>query len=207
MRHTLLTICALAFSGSAQAAPVLFDIEGEAFDLSQPIVSIDQAIAAASGRTADATFTPSGLDYPRGARKTVRSSNLLSQLIGVDAGTLSGDDIVLETSVFVFRGVIDLTGGIETFDVASDDGFALFIDGMEIGRQDRPRSYASTEIMGDFGIGLKTFALVTYENRGRMGFRLAINGEAAELRQTPLPPAAALMAGGAMLLLRRRRRF
>lgn len=207
MKHlALIASLTIATAGSANAATVLVGVEGAVFDSASSFATVDDAISFADTNTAVGTFTVGTLNYPASAN-TTSSSNTVTDILGADAASFVGSDVQLQTSVFVFEGLIDLAGGSQSFTVGSDDGFALFIDGAEVSRFSNPRSYNETTVTADLGVGLKTFKLVYYENFGNTGVAFEIDGAAVtNVDPVPLPMAAPLMAGGLVTLTAARRR-
>ncbi|MEM9839165.1 MAG: hypothetical protein AAF830_08420 [Pseudomonadota bacterium] len=184
---------ALFAASSASAATVLVNVSASVYDSSSQMNTVDDWIAFANANPAVATFDVSSLNYPANSN-TIKSNKMISEMIGGDASTLSGLDIKLETTVWVFEGMIDLAGGTQTFSVGSDDGFALFIDGVEVSRRTAPRGFDWTDVTGDFGTGLKTFKLVYYENQGNTGVALKIDGVVADnIMSVPAPSSGVLM--------------
>lgn len=195
-------LCTLA---QASAATVLVGVTGKVYDGASSMSTVDDWMAFASSNPAAASFDVGTLNYPANSN-TTRSTNRVSDLIGEDAATLSGIDVKLETTVWVFEGMIDLQGGVQTFSVGSDDGFALFIDGVEVSRRTAPRGFGWTDVTGDFGTGLKTFKLVYYENKGNTGVAFKVDGFAvSNTMAVPVPPSGVLMGFflGALMVMPR----
>lgn len=209
MRTTMVTAAAclgLSF-GAAQAAPILVDVEAAVYDLSESSANVDAAIAAISGLTAAATFDVTALDYPSGSN-VLSSTDNISDMIGTDFASLTGADVKLETTVWVFSGFIRLAGGTQTFSVGSDDGFSLSIGGTEISRYSNPRSFHTTSVTTDVGAGLQSFMLVYYKNFGSTGVAFSVDGSTALAGEAvPTPGSLALMASGGLVMMGMQRKF
>ncbi len=99
------------------------------------LANIDQAIAAANARTADATFLSTSIDYGDALGTVTRPFDwgigTLAEFLNADAGTINPASVAtqdIQESVFRFTGSVLLTNG-EAVSVTSDDGFRLIIDG------------------------------------------------------------------------------
>lgn len=156
-------------------------------------------IATALASTPTATFNSTGIDYPLGAQNTVGSSTTLAAFLGTDAGSLSGaGGTTLEGSVFRFTGHLKLLALSNTFTVASDDGFRLFIEGTLVSEFFGNRPFGTTSATrADLGTGIKAFELIYWENGGVTGVEFEVNGRTV----TPIPvgPALPMLAGALSL--------
>ena len=142
-------------------------------------------------------------------------STSLSIFLGTDGASLVGTNTAdLTTSVFRFTGWLDLAAGTNSFNISSDDGFQLKIDGNVVASFDGNRGFGSTFVEADLGAGPKPFELIYWENGGCTGVVFGMNGNLAEFADAstatpvPLPAGLPLLAGGlgAFALARRRQR-
>ncbi|GGY44832.1 PA14 domain-containing protein [Parvularcula lutaonensis] len=205
------SIAALPFvfaslANAASAAPILLDVKGQVWDSDRSLSSVDDALRLINTRASDAQFDVSAIDYPRGLdQQKQRSGVLLSDFLDDDAASLTGKDFSVETSAFLFTGMINLSAGENLFTVASDDGFELTIDDVLVSQHRGRRGFRSTSKTADLGGGLKAFTLVFFENRGRTGVEFLVNREVATaMAQTPAPGGLALMGAGMAFLAARR---
>jgi hypothetical protein len=158
-------------------------------------------------RGADATFVSTGINY-LGDQTTAQT---MSSFLGADAGGLGalGGNAVLGT-ILRFAGTISLNAGLNNFDIYSDDGFRLIIDGNVVNFFDALRPPSSSNF--DFFAGAAgdhSFELVYFETQVVLAaLAVKVNGSYLTPAAVPLP------AGGLLLLstlaglagLRRRRR-
>ena len=201
-----------ALPAAALGAPVLSGVTADVFDVGDvPIGSVDQALDLVAGRSPDAAFAVTALDYPAGDDDTADSGTTsLSAFLGPDAASLTGTDLTLQDSVFVFTGQILLSEGEQTFAIGSDDGFRLTIGGSVIAEFNDSRGFGQTSVTVDAGVGLASFMLVFYDDNGDGGIEFLVDGSIAEAVGAdviPLPGAAVLLASGLVgaAAVRRRR--
>lgn len=181
--------------------------QGEFFNVSGSTRSIDDAISSITGVAPDATFVSTAIDYPNGDRDVISSRRNLSTFLGADADSLVGDGSVrVESSVFRFSGFIKLIPGVQSYSLASDDGYRLTINNTIVTEQSTPRAFRETQLDADLGTGIVPFELIFYENFGRTGVEFFINEDLAVPSPVSLPAGAPLIltALGALALLRRR---
>ena len=206
IRPTLAALALTLATSAAQAMSV-----GYFHDADRAITSIEAALAFIDGRAADATFASSAIDYPAG-RDVLSSEDSLAAFLGADAPSIAGDgSVAMRTSVTRFTGWLDLAAGPRSFEVGSDDGFALFLGGRRVSQFSDTRSFRTTSVMADLGAGRTPFELVYYENGGSTGVRFSVDGEvvtgAAPIAAIPLPATMpmVLLGLGAFAWLRLRR--
>lgn len=211
----------LAAAPSASAVGVGF--QGEFWDAGS-LSNLDAALAVIDSRSADATFTSSVIDYPRGSGGSITDNTALSTYLADDAASLIGapdiGDVKLGGSIFRFTGFLDLTEARNTFKVGSDDGFRL-----TLGDPGTPlftmahtgqRGFRSTTQTATLS-GLVAVELIYFENAGRTGVEFRVNdvfaSGAAAPQQTqpsavPIPATLPLLLGGlgfGAIWLRRRK--
>lgn len=210
MRTLLCTIATATMLATPATSATIF---GEFWDAAGPLGSIAQAEVVIAGGAPDATFMSSGIDYPIGPQTTVvDASTTLEEYLGADAASIVGTTPTdLTYSVFRFSGFLELTAGMNTVSVGSDDGFVLDLNGSALSF-DGNRSFATTSVMFDNPTTeLIPFELIYWENTGLTGIEFSLNGEivTGEGRTptvVPLPATAGLLLIGGLGfgLLRRR---
>jgi len=212
---------ALVCSGSAMAATASFwdvDIVGSGdccpgSALQTPgnpannqVNNITDALAIIGDREADATFTSTGIDYPQGGGADSSSvGGTLQDFLGSDWASLLDNPGSLRTvdgsttmlgSVFQFTGIVNTILGTNFGSVASDDGFLLEIDGVEVARFDGTRPInAPTPFSFASDGSQKPFRLVFFEdNKSLVGVYAELNG--GVLTPVPLPAGLAMLLTG-----------
>lgn len=146
----------------------------DAFASLNSIASAEQLMT----EPADGFFKASSFHYTDQGRH-----NLEDFLGATDSLSLRGGDkkAELTTMAFHFRGYIDLTVGDHVFDVGSDDGFRLKIDGQIVSQYDGNRPYAQNQ--GTFTAakaGLYPIDLVYWENGGAARLTVQMDGQTLE---------------------------
>lgn len=163
----------------------------------------------AGNPTPDATFQSTGIDYG-GPSPFVFSD--LATFLGADAASLnpaSAGTINMLGSVITIAGAISLDAGINAFDVFSDDGFSLKINGTEIGREENLTAPANFSFNYDAGAGgIADFEIAWFEGsttQAALGVKL--NGDTLTAA-VPLPAAGFLLIGalGGLAAVKRRRK-
>ena len=164
---------------AANADPIVGEFWDVAAQTGNPITSgfpelnpmvgsyLDMVDIIIASRPADATFQSSGIAYPD-AGVGGNTSDPLSVFLGADAATLTPDvstTLVLGT-IFRFTGLVDLAAGNNVFDIYSDDGFRLSIDGVFVGALDALRPPSSSTINYNSATGgLASFELIYFETQ------------------------------------------
>jgi hypothetical protein len=169
-----------------------------------PVNSASDALAFVNSNAATATFQSTGISYNMTAPHLMPT---LGGFLGSDVITLSGNagDSFLGT-ILTFTGVINLLNGNNVFDIFSDDGFILYVDGVEKGRLEGLRAPGSTTLNVASSGGNKSFRLIYFEgSQTQAALQVKLNG--ATLAAVPLPAGGLLLLGGlgALALARRRK--
>lgn len=163
----------------------------------------------AGNPTPDATFQSTGINYGTPPNYTFTD---LNAFLGADAASLnpaSAGTINMLGSVITIAGAISLDAGINTFDVYSDDGFSLKIDGSEILRRENLVAPTNFNTSFDAGVGgLFDFEITWFEGsttQAALGVKL--NGDTLTAA-VPLPAAGFLLIGalGGLAAAKRRRK-
>lgn len=174
---------------------------------------LDSVDAIVAGRPADYLFESSGINY--GAVTRIRSVSLES-FLGADGGTLTGgaENSVLGT-ILRLTGFVKLTEGENLFQIYSDDGYRLVVDGMVAGEFDGlrgPNSKLTNDIVTSASERVVPFQLLYFEAQTRDAQLVAsLNGSiiTGELTPIPLPAGLPLLLAGVVvfggLRLRQRR--
>lgn len=160
------------------------------------------ALAIIDFRPGNATFDSTFIDYPQGGGANSTSNGVsLSTFLGTDASSLNGPvgigDTVMRGSVFEFTGVVNFLAGVNSFSVASDDGFLLEIGGAEVARFDGTRAIGSPSTFDyDAGAGgNKAVRFVFFEDQNvQVGVQVTLNGDL--MAPVPLPAAAWMLIAG-----------
>lgn len=140
------------------------------------------AIAYSDANAAEGAFQSTYVDYSNGAIDVVDDSTLLSNFLGVDAGSLTGGvgSNNLETSLFRFQGGIAIRpeydldpaapGITVRFDLGSDDGSGMRISDITVIDNGGDHGYGFQGNFATFEVpGLYPVDLVYYENFGVTG--------------------------------------
>jgi len=212
---TSAAVCAatiVSCAGSASAAT----FDGTFWDLPWgPGESL--AVYYAEKLAPTASFTSSAIDYPNGTGGSIDDGTTLATFLGADAATLTGAGYTtLDGSVFRFTGYLDISAGMHTFTISSDDGFVLNFfnqDGTKaLIASAGSRAYSSTFVDVLYAADTLTrFELYYYEDYGATGVQFLIDGQIAAPADAPsdvpVPAAGLLLAGalGAFGFARRRK--
>ena len=168
-----------------------------------------KAIIAANP-TADSTFISTGLNYPR-IGGTFSSASLAS-FLGDDSLSLTPDYVRTQNdvlgSIFRFTGEIYLEEGENKFEVISDDGFEMMVDGTIVdsfsglrrpndglgGADDPDVSFFTAREEGFY-----SFSMIYYEGKAvEASLNATVNGRV--IGAVPVPAALPLMLGGFALM-------
>jgi flagellin-like hook-associated protein FlgL len=129
------------------------------------------ANAYVAGNAPNATFTASSIDYPNGPSNNGGAT--IGAFIGVDAPTLSNAAVAtapMNQAIFVFEGDLKVPAdGTYSFNVGSDDGFDLQIDGVTVSQFPGNRGFAFTNLNINLTQGSHDFRLLYWENAGGHG--------------------------------------
>ena len=208
------TVLGLSMASAANAAPfqgAFYDVGGYGTYLDPgsvvgaPLADSNAAVLAflAGNPVADATFTSGGIGY--GAQ----AIGSLADFLSTDAGSIIGDGTTsFLGSILTFSGTIDLLAGLNNnFEVFSDDGFLLYINGVLAGSYDGLRAPSSSLFAVDGGAGGHAqFDLIYYEGSQVLA-ALDVNLNGNTLAPVPLPAGGLLLIGaiGGLAALRRRK--
>ncbi|WP_135506865.1 VPLPA-CTERM sorting domain-containing protein [Roseovarius aestuariivivens] len=166
----------------------------------------------AGNPTPTATFKSTGIDYG-GPSPYILSD--LGTFLGADAASLSpasAASIDMLGSVIVLTGTIRLGAGINNFEVFSDDGFSMLLNGVEVGRFEGLRGPGSSFFNVDAGFGGDVNMELRYFEGAltQAALRAALNGKTITGLPTPVPiPAAGFLlisALGGLVAVKRRRK-
>lgn len=201
---------AFAMLGGTASAATLVGVTGTFYDSASPILGLADADAVVTAGGADATFDLTRIDFPAVSGSSLSGSTSLSAFLGANGTVTSGNgNLAIETSVFVFEGMIQLDGTENFFDVILDDGFRLEIGGQTIREDGSVAPPRNVRTANPLGAGLYTFRLTYFENGGGAEVRFATDLQTVEnVAAVPVPAALPLM-GGALLaggIARRRAR-
>jgi hypothetical protein len=221
MKHLMLAavlICAPLAAGAATISGAFYDVGGRTnFNnvnsnngVGAGIGAAESANAALSyigSNAANATFQSTGINYNMTSPYGMPAS--IGAFLGGDSATLSGGaSTPFLGSILVFTGTIKLLAGNNSFNIFSDDGFVLEVDGSEVGRFEGLRApQAGDNIIVASTGGIKSFRLVYFEgSQTQAALRAKLNGEIM-VAAVPLPAGGLLLIGaiGGLAVLRRRK--
>lgn len=173
-------------------------------------------ISAASGPTA--TFTATAVCFPNctGGQVNDQSASL-SSFLGGNATGLTNNPSYLGNDAIDLTGFITIdTAGSHSFMLSSDDGSALWIDGVQIVNNDGIHPIQSASGSVNLTAGLHTIRIVQFENGGGTALAGFMDGNAlnssilSTASAVPEPASWTMMIGGFGLIggaLRSRRRL
>ena len=114
-----------------------------------------------------ATFTASSVNYPNSGGVNI------STFLGADGASLTNPAVGLlpaDQMILVFEGTLNVPAdGTYTFNVGSDDGFELQIDGVVMSQFPSPRGFSFTNANLNLTEGPHDIRLVFWENLGGQG--------------------------------------
>jgi VCBS repeat-containing protein len=108
------------------------------------LASISQVETLIAGKTPDATFNATSLNYGNGVSTDLGAGTNLQTFLGSDKASLSTDPGTTTDAIIKLSGQVSMDAGTYSFKVTSDDGFILRIDGQDVIKFDGNRSAAST---------------------------------------------------------------
>ncbi len=108
------------------------------------LATISQVEALITGKTPDATFTATTLNYGNGVTTDLGAGTNLQTFLGTDKASLSTDPGTTSDAIIKLSGQVSLAAGTYSFKVTSDDGFILRIDGQDVVKFDGNRGAAAT---------------------------------------------------------------
>ncbi|PTQ72176.1 retention module-containing protein [Pseudomonas sp. GV071] len=108
------------------------------------LATIAQVESLIAGKTPNATFIATTLNYGNGVTTDLGAGTNLQTFLGNDKASLSTDPVTTTDAIIKLSGQVSLAAGNYTFKVTSDDGFILRIDGQEVVKFDGNRGAAAT---------------------------------------------------------------
>ena len=165
---------AYVFFGAADFA-VAEGLSGMFFD-TDPVSSIAEAEAAIANSMPAATYLAYQIDYPNSDDDdTVDASTRLSDFFGLNVEKLSGgENSDIDGSVFTFEGYLHVSQpGTYSFEVGSQEGFSLTIDGTVVADFDGQRTFDQTSGTHTFTArGFYPISLLYYTDSDPAGIEL-----------------------------------
>jgi VCBS repeat-containing protein len=108
------------------------------------LATIAQVESLIAGKTPNATFIATTLNYGNGVTTDLGAGTNLQTFLGNDKASLSTDPVTTTDAIIKLSGQVSLAAGNYTFKVTSDDGFILRIDGQDVVKFDGNRGAAAT---------------------------------------------------------------
>ncbi|MBN8543434.1 MAG: hypothetical protein J0M34_04125 [Alphaproteobacteria bacterium] len=166
------TIYALGGDDTIKAGgSVVPGLQGSVYLSPAAVGSLAVANAYMAANPPDATFIANSLNYNNGAT--------VGAFLGADAASLSNPAVAAaapDRMIYVFEGIINVPAtGTYTFNVGSDDGFDLQIDGASLSQFPGIRGFGFTNANIPLTAGPHTFRLTYFENAG--GQNLVVNSD------------------------------
>ncbi len=143
------------------------------------LATISQVESLIAGKTPDATFVSTNLNYG-GVSTNLGEGTNLQTFLGNDKASLSTDPGNTSDAIIKLSGQISLAAGNYTFKVTSDDGFILRIDGQDVVKFDGNRSAASTT--ANFTIptgGAHQIEIVYWDQGGNAALKVEVKAAGA----------------------------
>ncbi|MCR1810484.1 tandem-95 repeat protein, partial [Sulfurospirillum sp. hDNRA2] len=131
----------------------------------------------ASQTTPDATFTATALNYG-GVSNNLGSSGSLATFLGTNATHLSIGNDTGSDAIIKLTGSMELSAGNYSFKVTSDDGYAIYIDGVAVSSYNGNRS--SNETKSDFSIttsGTHEISIVYWDQGGQAVLKVELSND------------------------------
>lgn len=166
------TIYALAGDDTIRAGGnVVPGLQGSVYLSPVAVGNLAAANAFIAANPPNATFTATSIDYPNGPTNTGGAT--VGAFLGVDAASLSNPAVATapaEQIIFVFEGTLNVpANGTYTFNVGSDDGFDLQIDGASVSQFAGLRGFGFTNANLPLTAGSHSIRLTYFENAGGNG--------------------------------------
>ena len=147
-------------------------LRGAAYAPGDSIWSIGQLNEVIAANTPDATFVASKVAY--GSRE---SDTTIAEFLAEDASSIVGNgDLEMGPSGLTLSGFIYIPPGPHEISVASDDGFALRLGGVDFSEFLGGRAPAETARVAEFDGGLYKIDLSYFDGGGGMSLALLIDG-------------------------------
>ena len=193
-------------SDRAPSGEVIGDAQDNA-NRGQPGGVLADVLSVIDRNAPDFTFQSTAIDYP-GRSGGINPATLLNNngqtigdFLGGDAEFLTDEQQETELlgSIFRFTGLLGVEDGVNQFEIFSDDGFQLTVDGEVLGEFTGIRAFGSDTFDLTLPEGGVPFELIYYDAlTSQAGVQLLVNGETA----TPVPlPATLVMALSGLGLL------
>jgi len=173
------------------------------------------AISAIAGKTPTATFIATAICFPNCSGGNSNDSDGLASWLNGNATNISATVANLSQHVLDLTGYVSIaTAGSHTFQLGSDDGSALFIDGVQVVNDDGEHGVAYASGSLNLTAGLHSIRIIQWENGGGTALSATLDGNALtssvlSTSAVPEPASWAMMIGGFGLIgvaLRTRRR-
>lgn len=167
-------------------------LKGEIFETSSQLSKLAHIDSLIEKNSADGSFTATEIYYTGG--------NTVGSFLGDDGDSLSsGADISAQTFAIKLTGYLKLDAGNHSFDVRSDDGFRLKINGEVVTQYDGNRgARSSVNTFQADRDGLYEVELVYWENSGAQVLDVELDGTLLEggILFEALPPGYLKAADG-----------
>lgn len=200
-------VLAVGMLATPAAAAVIHGLTGEYWDETTSLSDVYAAEDVADGRAPDVTYRATTLSFP-GSGGSIPDNTTLRDYFGSNASDYAGAEVsTLNNGVWRLTGWLDLDVGTHTMGVGSDDGFILYLDGVEAASHPAPRSFSYTNFSYTvLGVNPVAITLVWYENGGDTGMEYlydgaALTGETLLLNAADDPDASPIPAPPSLVLL------